>query len=83
MIEIDGLTDRQHGIATLLWGCNTHDEITALINNLPSKSDKLAALSIVKIMAQDAREVYPEYKTAWSRAGREAVTICNQFRLGQ
>lgn len=77
MITIEGLNTRQRQIMDLLWGCENMDAITAVIEALPTVTDKYDALSLVKIATWESIEqelgFSKEYKDAADRCIASAM----------
>jgi hypothetical protein len=56
MITINGLTARQKTIMDLLWGCETLEQVTALVSALPNDRDRMDAQGLIMIATQDTIE---------------------------
>lgn len=56
MIQIHGLTERQHQIMTTLWQCATIQDVNAVIKALPNERDRQDAQSLVKIATWETLE---------------------------
>jgi hypothetical protein len=78
-INIEGLNDRQMQICDLLWGCNTSEDVEALISSLPTLQDKLDARSLVNLMLYEELEK-PKYDVLWDDARVFATDFINEIR---
>lgn len=56
MITIHGLTARQKQLMDLLWNCQDLEQITDLVNALPTVVDRYDALSLVMIATWESLE---------------------------
>lgn len=49
-IEIDGLTERQAALATIIWDCEHKEQVVALVQNLPTQALKDDAQLVLDLM---------------------------------
>lgn len=56
MIQIEGLTERQKSIMDLLWNCNDMEQVTTLIQALPTHQDQCDAHTLVMIATWESIE---------------------------
>ena len=67
MITITGLTERQRNLMDLLWNCRDLEQVTTLIQALPTKQDQVDAAGLIKIATWESIEQelgLGEYKDA-------------------
>ena len=55
-IQIEGLNPRQFQLMDLLWNCASIEDVTTLIEALPTERDKADATSLVRIATVDTIE---------------------------
>ena len=56
MITITGLTERQKNLMDLLWNCQDLEQVTALIQALPTRQDQVDAAGLIKIATWESIE---------------------------
>ena len=56
MIKLEGLTQKQHALAQLIWDCETQDQLSMLIKCLPTPEDRYTASTLARMMIQETWE---------------------------